>query len=382
MKSHRKELWFEIPQRRALANITPQIYSLAMDDYFALEDRIAALIERGDIDDAAFNDAATEVYRFQRSHNEPFDNFCRHLGVPLEIKDWRAIPAVPQSAFKQLPLRCFPANETVKTFRTSGTTGEGFGEHHFRSLRLCALSILRGWDFFEMPRLPQVVLTPTLTQTPDSSLSHMTDTLRARATDGVQHFCIGDDGKLDVEKMCALLRRHIQSRAPVLLPGTALAFLHFFDALEKRGETFALPPGSFAMETGGYKGSGRSLSKVELYAQFSRFLGLPPDSVINEYGMTELSSQFYTRGIGRAHRAPPWTRALVIDPESRREAASGAIGFLRIVDLANVGSTLAIETQDLAIRREDGFELLGRDPAALPRGCSRAADEMLGRKNA
>ena len=25
MKSHRKELWFEVPQRRALLNITPQV---------------------------------------------------------------------------------------------------------------------------------------------------------------------------------------------------------------------------------------------------------------------------------------------------------------------------------------------------------------------
>ena len=40
-------------------------------------------------------------------------------------------------------------------------------------------------------------------------------------------------------------------------------------------------------------------------------------------------------------------------------------------------AVLAIETQDLAIRRERGFELHGRDPAALPRGCSRAADEAL-----
>ena len=42
-----------------------------------------------------------------------------------------------------------------------------------------------------------------------------------------------------------------------------------------------------------------------------------------------------------------------------------------------LGSVLAIETQDLAIRRERGFELLGRDPGALPRGCSRAADEQM-----
>ena len=52
--------------------------------------------------------------------------------------------------------------------------------------------------------------------------------------------------------------------------------------------------------------------------------------------------------------------------------------MVRLFDLANLGSVLAIQTQDLAVAREDGtFELLGRDPAALPRGCSRAADEML-----
>jgi hypothetical protein len=57
----------------------------------------------------------------------------------------------------------------------------------------------------------------------------------------------------------------------------------------------------------------------------------------------------------------------------------GGTGVLRLFDLANLGSTLALETQDLAVREEHGFKLLGRDPGALPRGCSRAADEMLRR---
>jgi hypothetical protein len=133
------------------------------------------------------------------------------------------------------------------------------------------------------------------------------------------------------------------------------------------------------METGGYKGSGRELAKQDLYRMFEDYLGLPGEMIINEYGMTELSSQFYTRGLGSPHRAPPWLKALVIDVETGREAAVGEAGTLRIFDLANVNSVLAIETQDLAIRREDGFELLGRDPEALPRGCSRAADEFLRR---
>jgi hypothetical protein len=131
------------------------------------------------------------------------------------------------------------------------------------------------------------------------------------------------------------------------------------------------------METGGYKGSGRDISKSALYNLFAEYLGLEPDQILNEYGMTELSSQCYASGLNRPHETPPWLRALVIDPETGEQVPVGQTGVLRLFDLANLGSTLAIETQDLAVREEQGFTLLGRDPSALPRGCSRAADEML-----
>ena len=132
------------------------------------------------------------------------------------------------------------------------------------------------------------------------------------------------------------------------------------------------------METGGYKGSGRVLEKPELYRLFERHLGVSADRIINEYSMTELSSQFYTEGTGRPHRGPSWARARVVNPETRSEVEIGERGYVEVVDLANVDSVLAIQTRDLAIRSErGGFELIGRDPGALPRGCSRAADELM-----
>ena len=339
--------------------------------YDALEDQLLALIARpsGEITDAEFNAVALAVYRFQSEANRPYRQFCKYQKTPSHLTDWRAIPAVPTGAFRQAKLMAFPATETRATFRTSGTTGEGYGSHHFRSLRLYEASILRAWQTLNLPPLPQVILTQRPGDAPHSSLCHMMGTLGAF---GPQTWCIDAGGALDVSAL-----RSAAASGPVLVLGTALAFLHLFEQLGR--ERIPLPPGSLAMETGGYKGTGRALSKPELYARFGHALGLEPDAILNEYSMTELSSQWYTRGLGHPHHGPAWARALVIDPETGLEAPEGGHGILRLIDPANLGSVLAIETQDMAIRRGAGFELIGRDPAAIPRGCSRSADELLSR---
>jgi hypothetical protein len=154
--------------------------------------------------------------------------------------------------------------------------------------------------------------------------------------------------------------------------GPALAFLNLLST------KLPLPPGSILMETGGFKGSGREIAKEVLYERLSDSFGIPISAIWNEYGMTELSSQFYSSGIGNSHRGPPWLRFVVINPETNEEAETGQVGVLKIVDLANLWSVLAIQTQDLAVAQPDGgFILLGRDPKALPRGCSRAMDELI-----
>ncbi len=323
-----------------------------------------------------FNRLALEIYRFQRESNAPYARYCEFAKASRDLEHWHEIPAVPTGAFRTAALRTFGERESVAEFRTSGTTGEGFGRHFFCSLRLYDAAILAGWRALGIPPMRQCLLIRRPEDAPHSSLSHMAGRLGAPATALSQTWCLDAEGglKLDVFRRAAAAA--IGSGTPLLLLGTALAFLHLFEELGP-GERFPLPPGSFCMETGGYKGSGRSLEKGALYALFAEKLGLAAEAIFNEYSMTELSSQWYTRGLGGAHEGPPWTRALVIDPETGAPAREGALGVVRLFDLANLGSVLAIQTRDLAIRRGGGFELLGRDPAALPRGCSRAADEQL-----
>jgi enhancing lycopene biosynthesis protein 2 len=102
--------------------------------------------------------------------------------------------------------------------------------------------------------------------------------------------------------------------------------------------------------------------------------------------MSELSSQAYDREIknaklemknvknegaeARVYRFPAWARAQIISPETGEEVNDGETGLVRIFDLGNVRSVLAIQTDDLAIRRGEGFELLGRARLSEPRGCS------------
>jgi hypothetical protein len=149
------------------------------------------------------------------------------------------------------------------------------------------------------------------------------------------------------------------------------------------------------------------VEKPELHAQISERLGMPANHIVSEYGMSELSSQAYDltianharqsnqslatfpplpkgegRGEGkgdtrkstisdeRIFHFPPWARVQIINPESGCEVAENETGLIRIFDLANVYSVMAVQTEDLGMRRGDGFELLGRAAMAESRGCS------------
>jgi hypothetical protein len=231
--------------------------------------------------------------------------------------------------------------------------------------------------------LQMLILTPTLVQAPHSSLVHMFETIRREL--GTGEGCIvgkvAEDGgwSLEAEAAVQLLERVNGAGQPLLVLGTAFSFVHLLDFLAERGLRFALAPGSCALETGGYKGRSRVLAKTALHALISQRLGIPPDHIICEYGMSELSSQAYDCAIGtefaarhasRCFQFPPWARVQIISPETGCEVDDGETGLIRIFDLANVWSVMAIQTEDLGVRHGDGFTLAGRAVRAEPRGCS------------
>ncbi|MHB9005731.1 MAG: long-chain-fatty-acid--protein ligase [Limisphaerales bacterium] len=314
---------------------------------------------------------------------------------PSGISRWRDLPALPAAAFKEWELTSLPPDERATVFHSSGTTGQKPSRHFHDalSLELYEASVITWFGPHLFPervaggRMKMLALTPPPSAAPHSSLVHMFDTVRrAFGAEGSEFVGHADQGQwfIDHERSQAALDAAEACDRPTLLLGTAFSFVHLLDELASVGRRARLPPGSRVMETGGYKGRSRQMTRPELHALITDWLGVPPTHLLCEYGMSELGSQAYDGVVDRlspvaapsptltprAFRFPPWARAMVISPETGLEVAEGETGLLRVVDLANVRSIMAVQSEDLAIRRGDGFELLGRGPGAEPRGCS------------
>jgi len=333
-------------------------------------------------DEAHFNALALDLFTLQFHHNAPYRTLCEARGVtPGKVEHWSRIPAVPTAAFKELELTCVPSPLRTTIFNSSRTTGQTPSRHFHGALSL-ALYDASLWPWFDVNVLAGLetgkwlcaILTPPPALAPHSSLIHMFEIVRQRGgafkADYFGGVEVTDEWTLDCLGVEQAIRGARQAEQPLVLLGTAFNYVHLLDYLVARGLHLDLPVGSRVMETGGYKGRSRELPQRDLHGLITNRLGVGRSNIICEYGMSELSSQAYDTGASRVFRFPPWCRMQVISPETGREVAEGETGLLRIFDLANAFSVQAVQTEDMAVRRDTGFELVGRAVDAEPRGCS------------
>lgn len=341
----------------------------------------------GEPQDETFGRVALEVFSFQYRKNRAYRQFCDRRGItPDSIDAWQGIPAVPTSAFKVLDLTCAPPE---KVFFTSGTSqgSDRRGRHGFPWLEVYHTSLLANFSAHLLPddaQLRMLILTPAPDLLPTSSLTHMIEVVRnAFGTKGSTYF-LGERG-IDIPGLLHALREIDARQEPVCLLGTSFAFVHVLDACLADGLNFRLPDGSRLMDTGGFKGRSREVSRGELLRLYQKVFGIPEAFCVNEYGMTEMGSQFYdntlsdrTHGRSRPRfkQIPPWVRTRIVDPATLAELSEGEVGLLTHYDLANCGSVMAVETEDLGYKIGEGFEILGRAPEAEARGCSLTVDEL------
>jgi hypothetical protein len=351
----------------------------------AVAELIARLADGGH-DPAARDALLRRVLRFQRDHVPAYARLVARLSAgeadPLR---W---PALPTDVFRFARVASHAPHEDVRVFRTSGTTAAARGQHALRDLSLydrAAQAAARHALFPDAPRIKLVVLAAPASEAPDSSLGYMLERFGEWFGRGESAYVLRG-GQLDGDRLARELRAAEREGEPLALLGTSFAFVHAEDALG--AQRFALPAGSRIMQTGGFKGRTREVAEGEMLGLLARRYGVREPFIVQEYGMTELSSQLYEstlrdaalgRAVGpRRLLAPGWIRVSLVDPESLVTVAPGEAGLVRVDDLANVDSACAIQTADRARVVADGIAVLGRTAGATPRGCSLAVDAVLG----
>lgn len=342
---------------------------------------------------------ARRAFRLQHAANGPYRSYCRRLGVgPDDAAGWRDLPPVPTAAFRRVDLCLGDPSEARAVFRTSGTSGGARhrGRHPVLDLSLYRASLEATFRRHvlgspgEVPADPPRILSliPPFRAAPDSSLSWMADAVLRRF--GAPGSVVAADAEgVRWEEAGAAAEAAIEEGAPLLILATTLAADAWTRRLAESGARLVLPPGSALMDTGGAKGR-EGLRRGEVLAAVEARLGIPPAAVVNEFGMTELLSQRYSRPAAVAGPGgeggdperprlygPPWLRTRALDPVTLEELPEGEAGVLCHLDLANAGSVCAVLTEDMGRVRAGVVEWVGRASGAPPRGCSLATAELL-----
>ena len=340
-------------------------------------ERISRHVTTGEGD---FEALALEAFAYQFERLAAYGAMCERAGrTPGTVQSWHEVPRVPASAFATVELA---TDEPKEIFRSSGTLDERRSVHRHPFPDLYRAGIDATFAAAVLPaggRRPILSLVPPRDVAPDSSLGFMVDHAIGRYG-APESLCAFGARGVEGGKARSWLNARQREGRPIAILATSYALADLLDFLGRIDLKFRLPSGSVVMETGGFKGRTKEVSRAELHARLKNQLDLPGDAIVAEYGMTELTSQAYTRtlfgGDPELFVPAPWMRVTALDPVTLHELPHGESGLLSFFDLANVGSALHVLTEDLGSTEAGGFRLAGRAPDAALRGCSLLAEEL------
>ena len=306
-------------------------------------------------DEAAFERAALELFRFQAAACPPYRDYIARIGIrPEAVGRLSEIPFLPIELFKSHDVYCGDGVPEA-VFTSSATTGMTPSRHPMRSLALYEQAFRGAFRTFygDPSHWSLYALLPNYLRRKGSSLVYMADRLIADC----------GSGGFYLDNYDSLLRDMAADTKPKILLGVSYAL---WDLAERYAPKLC---DTIVMETGGMKGYREELPKEAFHRILCEAFGVT--AIHSEYGMAELTSQAYSQG-GNRFRCPAWMQVVcrdVNDPFALLPA--GSRGGLNLIDLANRWSCAFIQTQDVGQVAADGsFVVEGRIDHAEIRGCN------------
>jgi hypothetical protein len=342
-----------------------------------LDNALMAFLDRGlrHQDETTFSAIALKEFELQFHTVAPYREFCEKKGItPERLRDWSRIPAVPSMAFKKFVLTTFPPHLAVQSYMSSGTTDPTSKARVYRDKRAVEIMVkanallTRELLFPDRERMKILFLAPSPEIVPSMGMAVGLGQVRKLFGTEESAFLITMRG-LNLKLLLQALEMAKETKEPIALIGATSAFIFFFAACEKEGIRFMLPEGSRVCDGGGYQGQFGECTKEEFWQKCARILGVEEPFCVNVLGTAETSTNYFDNALknhiegGRRVRykeLPPWTRLSIIDPESLEPVAPGEMGLLCHYDVTNRAMMFAVQTDNVGVAVEDGFEILGR----------------------
>jgi hypothetical protein len=313
-----------------------------------------------------FQEFALNLFYYQSKYNLVYKKYIEALKIqPNSVKDLRSIPFIPIDFFKQhrIVSNSDELDNFESVFESSGT-GSGISSKHYVSdinhYLQHAQQIFEN-NYGVLNDFIILALLPSYLERKGSSLVAMVDNFIQKTNSSHSGFYLNDLKAL-VQKVKDLKAQ--ENRKKIIIWGVSFALL---DLAENYKPNFS---GCIVMETGGMKGRRKEITREELHKILSDGLKVP--IIHSEYGMTELLSQSYSKGMGvfqPSHSMKIMVRE-VNDPFDIKFSHKRS-GGLNVIDLANIDSCAFIETQDVGLVNDDGtFKVLGRFDNSDIRGCN------------
>lgn len=327
----------------------------------------------------AFDRLALDIFAHQYDSNIHYREFCDATGAnPSNVDDWRDIPAFPCESFKKELVTSFPFEEAVMAHLTSGTTaivrGQIFRDEIGRKLVLEANRVMTEAylfpDFAKNQRCRILILAPSPEMAPSMGMALGMEETRRHFGTPDSRFLLSHSG-IDIPALVAALENSESTGIPVAMIGSTSAFVFFFNACQKRGISFHLPPGSRIGDGGGYRGRFGEMTQQQYWQLAWEVLNIPRSHCVNVLGMAESATNYFDDSLRRdvqklpiekrSRPCPPWTRTVAVSADDLRPLPPGEVGLLRHYDLVNLPTVLAVQTDNLGYVEANGnFQIIGR----------------------
>lgn len=309
-----------------------------------------------------FEKLALALFKYQAEHVAVYADFIKYTSKTHLISTITSIAEIPF-----LPISFFKSHQVIATgesvqqiFTSSGTTGQIISKHLVSDISIYQKAHRIGFKYAygNIKDYTILALLPSYLERDGSSLVVMVDDMIKQSNKPNSGFYLDD---------LPALKRKLQelnaANEQVILIGVSYALLD----LAAMGP-FQLK-NTIVMETGGMKGKRKEMVKEELHSALQQGFGV--NNIHSEYGMTELLSQAYSKGLGIFEPSPSMEILIRDVNDPFQILPDGYSGGINVIDLANINSCAFIATQDLGEKNANGtFEVLGRFDNSDVRGCN------------